>query len=354
MPGVHHPHSPSALERQEKCPGSFQMCNGFTLPDSDDAEEGTRLHAAVVPGAPREGLSLEDAERVGICDTFVSDLVDTYPDAKVYHEIAMPLVDGFEVLSEGTADLVVDVEALDLVIVADWKFGRKPVTAAEDNLQVKTYGTMGLQKYRRRTAQVHVVQPTIRSSSFATFGAELVPAHVERVRTIIARAHRPNLELRAGAHCTYCPRLGTCVTARQAAISTIPHGSVELIEDPDRLASLLRLAKLAIAWGEAVERQAKSVGLRNDGLPGFRLKTRQGNRTIREAEKAFELLSGYFTPAEFLACAKVSVGNLEAAFAAKRLLAGKVPKKALVEEFAALLAPVLARDGEVKFLEALD
>lgn len=106
---LHHPFSPSKMERLSLCPGSFNMCAGIHETSRPEADEGTMLHKAVETGSD-EGLNAEQIQAVEFC----REIVHQYEgfSGKVLHEVEMPLIDGdMNVVTSGTADVVIIEEA---------------------------------------------------------------------------------------------------------------------------------------------------------------------------------------------------------------------------------------------------
>lgn len=351
---AHHPFSPSALERLELCPGSHALSQGLEGRMEEAGEEGTLLHAYVPAGESLEPLAPEQRELVESCRAYFADLMEWYPEVKTWsYEAPLRLVEAFEILSEGTADLV--GEAPGYVVIADWKFGYKATTPADSNIQVRTYGAMKMAEKRIPKAYLHIHHPRLKLSTDASMEMEAYNETVRRVQQVRRRCEgTDSMQLWPSEKaCEYCPAKAICPALRARGMALSKVHSSELV-DPEAMARLLVKAKMVKKWAESVEYHAKMMALRNGGLPGYKLRAMKGRREITDAQKAFDILSAYFTPAEFMEHCEVGVGALETAFIGK----AKADKPgmsvaAAKSMFDTLLLSVIERGTDTQTLVAL-
>ena len=101
MPGLHHPFSPSSLERRIACPGSYLLEKNLPpMPENPDAAEGTRLHAACATG-DLTGLDPEQRELVEKCLAFAAEVCGS---AEFKREVPLRLIGpGGAILTGGGA-----------------------------------------------------------------------------------------------------------------------------------------------------------------------------------------------------------------------------------------------------------
>lgn len=161
----HAEFSPSQLPRIIACPGSYKASKGLPNPSSPFAEEGTMLHEVMKHylnkgvyevGEDATPFTLDDEQR-GCVNQLLSWVQDTkalYSGLEVIEMIEQRvslswLTEEFghkELLDEvaGTADWVFIVPDEQVIIVADWKFGRGvEVFATSDQLKAYALGVMG-------------------------------------------------------------------------------------------------------------------------------------------------------------------------------------------------------------------
>jgi hypothetical protein len=350
----HHPFSPSSLERIELCPGSYALSQGMEeRQETDIAEEGNLLHLSVPESQSIDTLAEDQKELVESCRTYVRQLKEWYPEVTGWaYETPLKLVKDFEILSAGTPDLV--GEAPGYIVVADWKFGFKETTPADKNIQVRTYGTMKMSERRIPRAFLHIHHPRLNVSTDARMEMDGYTETIERVKAIRAAAldtdvMRLNPSEKA---CEYCPAKAMCPALKARGLSLAKVHSSQLI-DPEVMGGLLTKAKMVKKWAESVEYHAKMMALRNGGLPGYKLRAMKGRREITNAQAAFDLLSAYFTPQEYMAHCEVGVGALETAFIAKvRAEEPKTSVAAAKSLFETTLLSVIARGQESQTLVA--
>lgn len=347
---AHHPFSPSSLERLELCPGSYALAQGMERQEMDVAEEGTLLHAYVHGDKPLDTLTEEQKEMVVSCRDYFRQLQEWYPEVKAWtFEQPLKIVHAFEILSEGTADVV--GVAPSYVVIADWKFGFKETTPAERNIQVRTYAAMKMNETHIPRAFVHIHHPRLNRSSEAKMDMEEYNGTLERIRKIRYAAEdidamRLNPSEKA---CDYCPAKAVCPALKARGLSLAKVHSSQLI-DPEVMGSLLTKAKMIKKWAESVEYHAKMMAIRNGGLPGYKLRPTKGRRSISDPQKAYDLLCGYFAPLDFMKHCEINIGSLEDAFVAARRAADKLTVAQAKSEFETTLLPVIVRGQESQTL----
>lgn len=349
---AHHPFSPSKLERLESCPGSYTLSQDVVDMPTEAAEQGTALHGSISLDVALGDHTEEEKELVLKCRAFKEQLIAWHPEAKRWNfEEPVKLVDGFEVLTEGTADLVGYAPAY--VVIADWKFGYKEVTPAAANLQVRTYAAGVMQAHRVPRAFVYIFQARTGRHTVACMEMAEYENVVRRVQVTRRACLSERLVLNPNdENCAYCPAKAICpaLKARAGELARV-HSSQ--LSDPDAMGKLLTFAKMVKKWVDSVEYHAKALALRSGGLPGYHLRPRKGNRTINDAQKCYDLLSLYLTPTEFIAACKVDVGALEEAFIKERKEADStITLKQAKTEFETLLLPVIERGSETLTLVA--
>lgn len=297
----HHRHAPSSLGYKEVCPAwsSRQTTNAA-------AEEGTAMHAAMETDDFSK-LDEEQAFACAMCRDFRDAELAKLEAPVQYRELTLNIAGG---LTRGTADFV--AVAGKKALLMDWKFGRGAVEPASTNAQGCAYSLGVFEKFPEvETVDLHFVQPRAEVISSHTYSRADVPLMRLRIETIIRRANAKNREENPGAHCIYCRKQATCAALRRVALPlasryagfAIPqelHASN--ITDPRLMAQCVECAKVLKDWCESVNFQAIDMAANGVEIPGFRLATRRGRRSIGDALAAYGAVQGELTPEAFIEC----------------------------------------------------
>lgn len=292
-PETHHRYSPSSLENYEGCP-----C--FTRDDSRDtkaADEGTLLHKAAETG---DLSTLEDQEHidaVNSCLFFKQQVNEIIPGAKEFELFEELTVDIGPGLSRGTLDFL--AIAGDDAVLADWKFGRIPVTPVIENIQIQAYvlGAFGLfPKLTRISA--FVIQPRIDYRSHHTYLREDCDGITQRIEQIIARYEDPDKTPSTSEKvCSFCGNKGTCSALHTVAQKVSTGLDLPVVYEPGKLADpkdvskALVLASILEDWAKQVRRVAKTLAVEDQvEFPGFGLRTRQGSVEVVDVYHAIQTL----------------------------------------------------------------
>lgn len=343
----HHEFSPSKLHRLAACPGSYRLCKtqGLQEKPQEYTDEGKDLHKHIeIHTTPEDA---EAAELVTRCRTVYQEILASIgPNAKLYHERTLQLLDADgEVLSEGTADIVIEDEELELITVIDWKFGRQPVTPARDNIQVNAYGTMAAIKRGWSRFRSIIFQPRIMQKPdeylASSFSLSIIEA---RIRTIIDRAKNdPEMILSLGDHCTYCPARALC-PLQDYKQSLVPATCKNL--DPNRLLQAYELWKVLKHRGESIEYNFKRACEAGE-IPGWTIVKQSGGREFTNVNDVASKLYGTFTMDELFKHVDMSVASVEDEFSRKLKEAGTVKTlSAGKDEFAKLMGDLIKMKPE--------
>ena len=345
MPDTHHNFSPSTLQRLSLCPGSFRMSDGLPEQKTEHAEEGTMLHKVLSEDLPNEGLTEEQSELINQCDAFWTGLVQP-EDLVCVKEKPLKVMDGENVLTEGTADVVI-VHSNNTSDVIDWKFGRNPAPEANHNYQLAAYALGVFQEYGVAEVTAHIYQPRLYHHSEYTFrNPENILSNIE---SIIRKATAPELVLNPGeSQCRYCPAKSIC-PAFSAAFSALA------VESESR--DLSNPAVLLDWWNKAqvVEKMVKELKdrvtdyCREHGTLGdWQLVERAGKREITNSVELCTRLNSYITAAEWRQCNTVNLGKLtdllvEKLKASASASGEKLTIKAAKEKVEALVGDLIVR-----------
>lgn len=347
---AHHEFSPSRLARMRNCPGSYALTKTYNIPEppSEDAEEGHELHSAIELGKLPEDQ--EQAELVSRCVTVYKEILASIgQESKLYHEQLVQVLDtDGTVLTEGTADVVIEDTELEMVTVIDWKFGRNPVSPAGFNLQTMAYGYGAAQKRGWHKCRCIIFQPRLMSKPdqavFDGFAFNMISVNI---RTIISTAKKEFI-LQMGEHCTYCPARSICPEMDYQQAVAIPPTCKDI--SPAKLEEAFQLWKILEKRGSSIEYHFKKM-VEAGQIPGWEIRKRSGGREFTDLNEVASKLYGHFNMQELLSFTEMSVSKVEDAFAAKLKEAGtsKTLKEGK-EQFAALLGDLVKMKPEQSLL----
>jgi hypothetical protein len=330
----HHPFSPSKLEVLELCPGRWKLCKDIPDHAGQAAIEGEMLHAHV-ESASIDGLTSEQAECVEACLFYLED-----PKAWVMDD------DTFDVLTSGYIDAYkVDGNKARVV---DWKFGRSAVTDAEKNLQIKTYGSMVIEKTGVDECELAVFQPRLKQISKAIVLKEEVAGIKNRIKAIINECKSDGLRLCPSSKaCSFCLAKGIC-SAYKMENSLITEELVKLsgthgIVNPSELSVWLEKWRAVKKVGASLEHHVKQMLLEGNAVPGWKLKNKAGARTVSDAEGLYNAVKDILSHDDFMKCVSVKAGDVEDVYSRKLKETQGTPITSNKQAFKNISAPFISR-----------
>jgi len=343
----HHPLGPSSLERAYYCPGSVLLAQSEKEDDesSADANEGIMLHERVVSGVV-DDLTAEQAELVRQCRERLEQFAPL--DAWQFEAQLDLLDDEFNVLTFGTVDALFDDVENDRVIIFDWKFGRIPVTQANDNMQLWSYAACALEKTGRSQAITHIYQPRIKHLTDGVFD-QSIQARVKDCINEILESHKSGIILRYNEKtCKYCSAMLNCPEYRRN-VALVANQHTTEITDPDAIANYLVIAKQVKKWAQNLEHRAKyMMQFEKVEIPGWCLRSSAGSREITDTQAVYQATvgEGILTHDEFMSLIDVKIGKLEDAYAKARKAKDNTPLVQAKRELGELLKDVVIRKSD--------
>ncbi|NNM74778.1 DUF2800 domain-containing protein [Enterovirga aerilata] len=332
----HSRFSASASHRWLRCPGSIRLSEGKPNPETPWAAEGTRLHEAAASALsvfrhdpkdpiawPDYGLTTEQIEVVQqYVHTIAADLEwgDVRWDRfRVEQKVSIP-----DLHPEffGTADCI--VVAGGKLTVYDLKCGAGVEVLVDYdgalNPQLGYYMLGAIVALGGKVtvgnielpAGVHDLETVIVQPRFGGVKrrAVAVTELLELAHDLFKQAMVAELDdapLAAGSHCRFCLARAECPALREwvREQARLEFGSAADMPDPD-LSAVLRLADVIEAWIAAVREEARRRIEGGEAVPGYELKRgREGNRTWRNPEAAYEALVEWGIPADLAAPRKL-------------------------------------------------
>lgn len=338
MPDVHHIYGPSSLKNRAICPG--WMNDNFS--DKSKADEGTLMHSAAETGDLSILVSDEQKKAVAQCLDYLKPFEAIA--LKTHKEKRVSILGG---RTFGTCDRIIrrTKDGRPHVDIIDFKFGYTPVDDAEDNMQGHAYliGAWEDVHPEAVTGTVHFLQPRIGVVDVAEFdrAKDFNRLALPIATTIDRAAHYEHTKdesmLNPTAEgCLYCGRKATCPALRKFALrSAARYAPLELVEDghssritkAEDMAAMVDAARVLEGMISSVKTHAmimaKEAGgalYDADGQPLYEIKSRAGNRKIKDLGLAMPILAKHLTDAELLSVADVSITG------ALKLIADKAPR----------------------------
>lgn len=359
--------SASNIPRRAACPGSaYAESQCEQEPDSADSSEGTLLHDLDAnPDKDRSDITSEQAEVLAKANSGDEEIFKSIRLA-LKLDAAEPYEEGYEKelwffrsikkLFPGHCDRWRWWPGVKILAIIDKKFGRKEVTSAESNLQLRCYATMAEKIWKPDMSVVAINQPRLPFEDRLTMGEytpEQITASRDQINAIWDASHNADGSPREDAprfadaqeQCRYCRAKLKCdaYTAKYGWM-TLPAldgkevfvGKLAEISD-DKLAQVWE----AIAFAKIVEPSAKAEIIKRHGSGGmqmFELQNSGNTSTINDTPKAMRLLKSYgLTEEEIMLCSKLKKEDLAEKVKTRESCTIAASKKKLNE----ILAPVL-------------
>jgi hypothetical protein len=355
----HAQYSPSSLELLELCPC---FAPDFSRDDSA-AKDGTRLHKAVEVNDLSLCNDEEEEEAVTRCLTYEDQVLEEMGEGSEIHKEMRLLI---EDLTRGTGDDVIVNK--DRAAIIDWKFGRQPVTDAEDNIQMQGYVLGVFTAFPNvDTVDVHIVGPRMDFLSTATYKRSDCDKIRQRILNIIEKCEDPSKsETPNEKCCRWCGRKGECEAIASTALAVgrnlglpmpIEFEPGRMIRPEDRAKAHV-LSYILEDWCKKVREYNVKAAI-EDGIniPGFEIRSRKGSTTVVDVHKAVDLaqheMKELSLPMEgILQACSMSIPKLvEQMYAKAQVEDIKVTKKAIREQVNTLLKEVVSESDTVTFLQ---
>lgn len=369
----------SALDRLEKCPGSWSLSleaerQGLVPPTGPEAESGNRIHRWLETGADEDwnALTLAEQDTAERClrqrDEVVREWEMSLPDGAYFpleyefreRRFFFDGQESGEVAADtkatpivtGAPDVLIIGESLKdqtCILILDYKTGPGAVAHAVENAQLRGLAAIAA-RFSSRPVKIRVaiIQPLCGPPSVADYGAkELEAALAWLLRVVSASTVRHIDFTKAGDHCQYCPARAICPTLRDTAkeqpLALIQDGLppdnqqsamiARALDLPgDDIAHALRQLRLLNIYAAAIKAAARMKLERGEAVPGYELREVEGPRKIEDPSKA-------------AAAVAPLLANAEGGSAAAILRAAKLSAKTLTDEIRKASGPKISRNG---------
>ena len=361
--------SASGMQRLVLCPGSWLAEKGYPDETSEAAEAGTRLHAHMEHGTlPEDPVEAEAVEWCRAQEVALAEKYLNWWGGAAGERCLREQRWWFKDVFSGQADVVYVANGMALVL--DYKFGRVPVAAARDNMQLAALALLAL----KMLPDVNVVFCGI----LQPFASRQEPGVVRYLREmngqlesyflhVVAKAEMAEARRVPGeVQCRYCKAKAECAACMALLSAVAGNDSLsgsgvttdlrssgqsvaELWPDwaPEKKAEAVRLAGMAKKWAEAVERKAKADLKNGLEIPGCSLSAGKRSFKVTDAQGAFAVLARELgiSGEEFAGCCSVKISELDKVVHKRRCERAEEGSKVLVKESAAWLRKQLAEVG---------
>jgi len=367
------PNVPSAskLARIMNCPASHkaELAAGDVPEDTRDADEGQDVHGVLSDDISADDVSYSAAQTAELCELHTQQLVTDWADMENhdtplgYKELRYGLTDIGAVIHirgdnrslglkpptiiftgqfdrlyiQGTRGLLIDFKAL---------HGKH--AAALENPQLMGLGVLVSKRHKLTSLREALVQPWKGKPTVVDYDAEmLVKAEKKLMEWLDAEREASPEDRKAGDHCKFCKARFGCEVFQYQNIAALDVVQPETLPaDPDtrnkavfaRMAELspqqlihieknvIKLMGVFIASHKAIFKQRVESG----EIPGYAIKTSQGNREITDAQKAFNALEPLGVTAEdIMACCSLPIGPLQEAVRKRSGIKSQTAKRTL-------------------------
>ena len=344
--------SASGMQRLSLCPGSWLAERAYADETSAAAEMGTRLHKHMEDGTTPDDAT--EAEAVEWCRGQEEWLATKYagPAATECVTRENRWWDAKGKFS-GQADVVFAADGIALVL--DYKFGRVPVAAAANNMQLAALALLAFDNMEGlEVVFCGILQPfaSRKEPRVVRYRRESVEELRGYFYRLLAEVEEPGARRVPGEEqCRYCKAKVECPACGGMVKSHATPAVSELWPDwtPEKKAEALRLASMAKKWAEAVERKAKGDLQSGAEIPGWCLSAGKSSFKINDTQGAFGQLNALIglTGEEFAGCCTVKISALDKVV--HKRLAEQAPEgmKQLVKKSAEWLRSALEDYGSV-------
>jgi hypothetical protein len=321
---------PSELEKLELC-----ACYKGSSIDTAVSAEGTMLHEAMeywVNNRCWPPGKIYTEEHLFLLKFATEQVSELLHGASGYAaETRMNIYTAGNVRIKGIADLVITYEdPARPPAVIDYKFGRLPISPADQNLQGHAYG-LGYMRSHPAPNGVTVIfiQPHERLVDGHHVTRADIAGIIARICSVISRSRtRTVTPTPHPTACQYCSKKLGCTALGTLAVTVAEgYGKLTIPEKfvpgphttPEQRNTAQHLAQLFDEWGKMWKADnARAVIEDGVELEDFALRSRTGSRKIEDPCAAWRIASECgVSVEEFLAACSVSVGQLDAVLETK-------------------------------------
>lgn len=324
--------SGSSITRYRDCPGSYRLEQQAQAADqsSPEADLGNKIHAKL---AGQDVILSDEAEEIR------SRCLAQYDEVRAsIEEIPSPVADPiletrfwYGAHWSGQVDRV-DFLNEESALVVDWKTGRIAQDEADQNLQLRAYAVLVRDAFPHlKRIYVSIIQPMAGAPTLSVYNEESLDQAEREVVAIMDAVLDDQAKRSPSAKaCRFCKAKALCPEVQGQALAMRAPMDVPALSN-ERIGALLDAADYVEDFISDLKAEAKRRLQEGQEIPGRKLSPGKSVRGVTSAEDAFCKInySGVLDAAEFAQCCKVSLPQLEKAFARNKGLSGKAAKEAL-------------------------
>jgi len=330
--------SASSASRWLNCTPSPRLEESFKEESSSFAEEGTLAHEfAEIILRNRINLTTElefqksadplkknkywSMTMMDYVNTHVDYVIEQYTEAKKRDKLAVLLieerVDITHLIEEGfgTCDVIIIAEGIMEVI--DLKYGLGVRVDAENNPQLKLYGSGALEKYDLaydiHTVKLTITQPRMDSiSSWEISADDLRQWGEEVVKPTAIKAYEGSGDQKTGDWCKFCKASARCKAQSDLALEAARKAFTDpqLLTDDELIEVYAKIPNID-KWFKAVAEYMYKEAIDGKKWEGLKLVEGQSRRAWTDEEAVKEVLYGNYKIEEFTNSKIKGIGDIE-------------------------------------------
>lgn len=333
--------------RLMNCPASHDMQRGLPEETNEDADAGTRIHAALA--GLKADLNHDEADMVEAAMMQEEKLMEPYSELQIEsireqrfgmtqfgNVILMKPDSKAKIRFSGQPDVVHLCKTADgriaAAVIIDYKTGRKPAPAADENTQLASLAVLVYRHFKVECITAAIIQPWCGKPTTVHYDTAALKQAEHWLEEQLARVENSTpQDAKAGEWCQYCKAKAICPAFRKTALA-----QVERIEPitlagkdgktqraamfaramempPEMLAGLVNGLPMVERYVDAIKGAAKDRAANDPEFQRhFVLTEKQGRRSVSDVGKLFERCHSHGVTAEaFTAECSIPIGAVK-------------------------------------------
>lgn len=306
--------SASSAHRWLVCTPSARLEEQFPDTQSTSASEGTLAHAiaelkvtkyCIEPMSTRTFNSRmkkfkEHEQYIKDMDTdtesyldYIKEILMSYPskpfvvvEKKV--DFSKYVQDGF-----GTADCIIIFG--DELHIVDFKYGKRNMVMAHDNVQMKLYALGAIEEYALfyniQNIHLHIFQPRMDNIGVFDISRQDLENWGASIKETAQMAYMGIGNQVIGEHCKFCRASAIC---KARANQNLELAKYEFKDPPllsnDEVGAVLKQAEDLADWAKSLKEYALSEVLKGNSIPGWKIVAGRSTRAFTDQEQVFNKL----------------------------------------------------------------
>jgi hypothetical protein len=338
--------SASGMSRLSDCAGSWNLEK--TLPEQEPNQYmqlGTDVHAVLAGTKEFDELTENGQEIATRC---LSDFSTLIAQLDLGERTAEVLEQRFwyNDAYSGAIDRI-DFFSDEVAVVTDYKTGRTAQGRASENQQLKAYAVLVKHHYPQlKTIYVAIIQPLAGGTTIAEYNEQELESATTEILSILSASLNPNAPRTPSPDaCKWCRAKSICpeVQATHKELEVISGAVVNRLTN-DELVAFDNKAEVVEAFIDEIRKEIKLRLMSGQQITGRKLGKGRTTRSVSSDQAAVvSALSSILSPADVMACAKISLTGLEKAVAKAKGIKSKEAKQAVEDSLGWLIE---TKEGE--------